>query len=448
MKQIKPALIPGLLLLAGVCFADVETKNLRCEYLVNPLGIDATRPRLSWIITANQRGEKQTAYQVLVASTERGLSQDQGDLWDSGKVASGETAQIEYAGRPLASRQSCYWKVRTWDRAGKSGAWSPAAQWHMGLLQPTDWSAKWIVAESPPAPAAGVLVIRKATYEGIEKGGAADVTAALTRLVKDNRLNVEVNNKNLGGDPAQNIVKRLRVEYELGGTPFTKEIDENQTLSIPEELAGVRYLRKPFQMKSPVQRAVLYATALGLYEVQLNGRCVGDHVLAPDWTDYRKRVRYQAYDVTALIQPGDNAIGALLANGWFSGRIGNGANQFFGKVPAFLAQLEVTFADGSTKRIATDSTWKSQRSPILTTDFMLGETHDARLEIKDWAKAGLDDSEWTTVAVRDESARKLEAQSHGARATDSRAELPERSRNRSPAVGFLTWVKTWSAWFA
>jgi alpha-L-rhamnosidase len=410
MKRLIHVLIPGLLLWAGVCLAGFETKNLRCEYLVNPLGLDATSPRLSWIITSNQRGEKQTAYQVLVASSAKLLKQDCGDLWDSGKVASDETSQIVYAGHPLISRQSCFWKVRAWDRAGQPGDWSPGAEWHMGLLNATDWSAQWIVAEPPPPPAAGTLVIRKATYEAIEKSGGADVTATLAQQVKDDHLKMEVNNKTLGIDPARDVVKRLRVEYELGGESFTKEIEENQTLAIPEEFASVRYLRKPFQLKARVQRAVLYATALGLYEVQLNGQRVGDHLLAPDWTDYRKRVRYQAYDVTKLVKRGDNALGALLANGWFSGRIGNGANQFFGKVPALLAQLEVTYADGSTEQIVTDPSWKSQRGPIVTTDFMLGETYDARLAIKDWAQPGLADCAWTPVAVRDESVRTLEAQ--------------------------------------
>jgi alpha-L-rhamnosidase len=137
MKRITRPLILGLMLLTGVCFADVEPKNLRCEYLINPLGIDAPQPRLSWILDSARRGEKQTAYQVLVASTLKLLEQDQGDLWDSGKVASDETAHVGYAGRPLTSRQSCFWKVRAWDRDGKPGDWSPVAQWHMGLLQPT-----------------------------------------------------------------------------------------------------------------------------------------------------------------------------------------------------------------------------------------------------------------------------------------------------------------------
>jgi alpha-L-rhamnosidase len=400
--------VSGILMVANLCSAAVE--SLRCEYLVNPLGIDAANPRLSWVMTSSRRGERQTAYQILVASSTKQLANDKGDLWDSGKVSTDETLQIEYGGSPLASRQSCYWKVRVWDRDDKPGAWSPVAQWHMGLLQTNDWSARWITAEPPPAPSQGTLVIRRAIYEAIEKSGAADVTAALARQVKENRLSVEVNNKNLGIDPAQNLVKRLRVEYELGGKSFTKEIGENQRLVIPPEPDGVRYMRKPFALKSPVQRAVLYATALGLYEVRLNGQRVGDHVLAPDWTDYRKRVRYQAYNVTTLLKRGDNAIGALLANGWFSGKIGNGANQFFGKVPALLAQLEVTYADGRTERIVTDASWKSHASPILASDFMLGEDYDARLEVKDWDQPGLDESKWVPTTVRDESSRKLEAQ--------------------------------------
>jgi alpha-L-rhamnosidase len=272
MTQITKALIAGLLLWAGVCFANAETKHLRCEYLVNPIGIDATHPRLSWILDSDERGARQTAYRSLVASTPELLKKNQGDLWDSGKVMSDASAQIVYAGKSLGSRQSCYWKVRAWDHEGKAGVWSSVAQWHMGLLQPGDWSAQWIVAEALSAPTAGKLVIRKATYEAIGTNLQADVTTALAGQVKDNRLSVEASNKNLGGDPAPNVVKRLRVEYELDGKIHTKEIAENQTLSIPEELASVRYVRKPFQLKSPVQRAVLYATALGLYEIQLRIR--------------------------------------------------------------------------------------------------------------------------------------------------------------------------------
>ncbi len=410
MNPSKFILTLGTLLLAGLCSAEIATKNLRCEYLADPLGVDATSPRLSWILTSNQRGEKQAAYRVLVASSAKMLNQNTGDLWDSGRVASDESSQIVYGGRPLSSRQSCFWKVQAWDRDGKPGAWSPVARWQMGLLAPSDWNAQWITAEPPASAASAELVIHRATYEAVGNNAMADVTAALARQVKGNRLSVQVNNKSLGVDPARNLVKRLRVEYELGGKSMTNETDEDQTLVLPEDSEAVPYLRKEFELQPAIRRAVLYTTALGLYEVRLNGRRVGDHVLAPDWTDYRKRVRYQAYDVTALLHSGSNAIGTLLANGWFSGHIGNGGNAFFGKVPAFAAQLEVTYADGRTEQVVTDASWKSRRSPILASDFMLGEDYDARLEVKGWDQPGLAESNWTTVGVRDESARQLEAQ--------------------------------------
>jgi alpha-L-rhamnosidase len=123
--------------------------NLRCEYLANPLGIDVARPRLSWIIESNRRGERQTAFQVLVASSEELLKKDQGDLWDSGKVASDQSILLEYAGKPLESQKFCYWKVRIWDQDGKASHWSDRAFWSMGLLQPDDWEAKWITHPDP-----------------------------------------------------------------------------------------------------------------------------------------------------------------------------------------------------------------------------------------------------------------------------------------------------------
>ena len=411
MKRSKHILTFGAMLLAGVCSAAVTTKNLRCEYLADPLGIDAGSPRLSWILASDQRAERLTAYQVLVASSAEQLNADTGDLWDSGKVASDESAQIAYAGKGLVSRERCFWKVRAWDHDGQAGAWSSVAQWQMGLLAPTDWNAQWIVPKASASAASAPLVIRRATYETVVAGPAADVTAALKKQIEQGHLKMVVNNTTMGVDPAYNVVKRLRVEYEFGGKTFKRVVDENQTLVLPGASSGVPYLRKAFELKAPVQRAVLYASALGLYEVHINGQRVGDHVLAPDWTDYRKRVRYQAYDVTALVHAGGNAIGSLLANGWFSGHIGNGGNEYFGKEPAFLAQLEVTYADGHTETVAgTDATWKSHDSPILSSDFMLGEDYDSRLEIKGWDQADLDEGKWGPVGVRDESARKLEAQ--------------------------------------
>ena len=148
--------------LAAMCLAGIQAAygadltNLRCEYRTDPLGIDAARPRLSWVITSDRRGERQTAYQVLVASSDEILKKDQGDQWDSGKVASDQSIQVEYAGKPLASRAVCHWKVRVWLSDGKPSAWSRPALWTMGLVKPEDpssqgsaaagWQAKWVKA--------------------------------------------------------------------------------------------------------------------------------------------------------------------------------------------------------------------------------------------------------------------------------------------------------------
>ena len=306
--RIKPILVLGMMLMTQLCPAAITTKDLRCEYLHDPLGIDATCPRLSWIITSNRRGEMQTAYQILVASSPELLRGGQGDLWDSGKVLLDESSQIVYAGTPLVSREMCFWKVRTWDRDGNPGDWSPAAKWSMGLLQPTDWSAGWITRPSGAPGADTSFVIHRAIYETVTGSNGVDVTAALVKKIKQGQLQIDVNNKDIGVDLSGSVMKQLLVDYEDHGHAFTREIRENQTLRLPEA-SWVPYLRKSFALSSPVQRAVLYVTALGLYEVHINGQRVGDHVLAPDWTDYRKRVRYQAYDVTGLLKPGNNAIG-------------------------------------------------------------------------------------------------------------------------------------------
>ena len=145
MHKVFLALI-GLCLFQAVAVADsaAVVEYPRCEYKVNPLGTDAVEPRLSWEMSDARRGAKQTAYQVLVASTPEKLAADEGDLWDSGKVASDQSTQIAYAGKPLQSRMQCHWKVRLWDAAGEPTAYGKPALWTMGLLKPEDFKAKWI----------------------------------------------------------------------------------------------------------------------------------------------------------------------------------------------------------------------------------------------------------------------------------------------------------------
>jgi alpha-L-rhamnosidase len=151
MFKYLPILVPALVVSTSVSQAAV-VQHLRCEYRKDPLGIDAVRPRLSWQIASDRRGDRQTAYQVLVASSPEALARDQGDSWDSGKISSNQSLQLDYAGRPLSSRQRCFWKVRVWDWDGKPSAWSAPAEWAMGLLAADEWKAQWIAAAADLSP--------------------------------------------------------------------------------------------------------------------------------------------------------------------------------------------------------------------------------------------------------------------------------------------------------
>ncbi len=303
--------------------------QLRCEYLVNPLGVGVRQPRLSWIVESKDRGAMQRAYQIRVASSPQALAADTGDLWDSGKIESDETLHIAWAGKPLASGQRVWWNVCVWDGQGQATTSEPAT-FQMGLLEPSDWKARWIgKSESPPD----------------------------------------------------------------GPLP-----------SLPPAL-----LRKSFQLDKPIKHATAFVTALGLYELHLNGRTVGDHRLAPEWTNYHKRVQYQAYDVTPLLKTGDNAVGAMLADGWYAGRVGivqvTGKppwqlRAWYGNWPHLLVQLHVTYADGSQAVIVSDGSWKSTtEGPIRVACILDGERYDARKEMPGWDAPGFDDAKWQPVHV-------------------------------------------------
>ncbi len=139
---------------ATVAAGELSSTALRCEYAENPLGIDVAKPRLSWILQSAERGQAQTAYQVLAATAPAVLARDQGDLWDSGRVESAESLGIAYAGPALHSGQRVHWKVRVWDRDGRAGDWSEPAWWEMGLLHSGDWRGQWIgtPGERPERP--------------------------------------------------------------------------------------------------------------------------------------------------------------------------------------------------------------------------------------------------------------------------------------------------------
>jgi len=282
--------------------------HLTCEYRTDPRGVDAARPRLSWQLQSTLRGERQSAYRILVADSPQKLAGEHGSVWDSGKVFSGRSVTVRYGGPALASGQRCFWKVRVWDKGGKPSPDSPVGLWQMGLLRPSDWRASWISAPTP-------------------------------RDTKDDGLT----------------------------------------------LPPCPYLRKTFTLAKPVKHATLYATARGLYALNVNGRRVGDAVFAPGWTDYTRRIAYQTYNVTSQLHVGANALGAVLGDGWYGGYVGFGHRRdLYGDRPQLLAQLVIEYADGSRRTVVSDGSWRGATGPLLHSDFLQGEAYDARRAPSGW----------------------------------------------------------------
>lgn len=159
-------------------------------------------------------------------------------------------------------------------------------------------------------------------------------------------------------------------------------------------------LRKDFSTAGKVRSARVYATALGLYELYINGSRVSDQLFTPGWTSYNKRLQYQTYDVTEMLKDGNNAIGAVLGNGWYKGNlVWAGNKNLYGDKAALLLQLHVTYEDGNEDLILSDGSWKTSSGPILMSEIYHGETYDARLEKEGWSTAGYDDSSWESAAI-------------------------------------------------
>lgn len=307
----------------------ISIVKTKLEYRENPIGIDATRPRLSWIMKSGERGEVQTAYQIIASSTLARLQNNVGDLWDSGKVASSQSVLVPYAGaEPLESRQKVWWKVRIWDGQGQMSSWSDPAYWTMGLLQKEDWKANWI---------------GRAKRESAERLPPA-------------------------------------------------------------------YLRREFHVDKNIRQAVVYASALGLYTLLINGAKVTQDVLTPGWTDYNVRVQYQAYDVSDWLREGNNAIGAILGSGWYAGQVGQIDKNIYGDNPYLLVQLHIDYEDGTSVILVTDDRWRTSGGPILYSDMIMGEAYDARLELTGWSEADYNDRNWELPIIKDAYEGRLTAQ--------------------------------------
>ena len=180
---------------------------------------------------------------------------------------------------------------------------------------------------------------------------------------------------------------------------------------IEEDISGsppAPMLRREFRLDGSIERARAYVTAHGVYEMEINGKRVGNQVFSPGWTSYQNRLQYQTYDVTGLLHAGDNAVGVMLGDGWFRGYIGwSDQRNYYGDTLALLMQMEITYHNGETEIITTDTNWKASTGPILKSDIYNGEFYDARLEKDGWSMPGFDDSDWAGIRIADHDKSRL-----------------------------------------
>jgi alpha-L-rhamnosidase len=291
--------------------AEISVTHLRCEYLADPLGIDVPQPRLSWVVPNAVRGDMQTAYRIKVSSSRAG----NGDLWDSGKVASEQSIHVRYAGQPLQSGQRCFWTVETFGKDGASHGVSEVATWSMGLLNKSDWQGKWIHAT----------------------------------VASNNNAHI--------------------------------------------------WYRKKVVLDNKVDSAVAYVASRGFHELYINGKKVDDRVLAPTLTGYQKRIHYVTYDISQLLNKGENVIAVWYGPGWAN------FSSYNKGLRAIRAQVNVV-AGGKAMSVSTDSSWKWKLS---SSEHMFGwglrsaggeKIYAGRLE-PNWNTVGYDDSSWSSSTEAD-----------------------------------------------
>ncbi|MFS4482766.1 family 78 glycoside hydrolase catalytic domain [Hyunsoonleella sp. 2307UL5-6] len=295
------------------------------EGFKNPLGFYDAEPTFSWKLPVLDNNKSQSAYQIVVASSED-LLPDNADLWDSKKQDTDQSVWVKYDGKSLESRQKVYWQVKYWNQDEDASAWSDTNHFELGLLSNSDWQAQWI--------------------------------------------GLDTKKENVVGSQ-QNIVHRPQ------------------------------YLRKGFELSNDVASARLYITAKGVFDVAINGEDVSDDVMPPGYTPYKERIETITYDVSDLIESGQNTIGVEVAAGWHSGRLGWMKSLWIDtESPKMICQLELTMKDGAKEVIVSDETWKgTTNGPIRLSEIYDGETYNANLEMPNWATNNFSDKSWDTVST-------------------------------------------------
>ncbi len=311
----------------------LQVSRLRCEYQPHPLAVQTAAPALSWELQSPRRNVRQTAYQLLVADNPTQLDQNQGNVWDSGKVPSGASIQVSYAGRALRAAQTYYWKVKTWDNHGHASAWSAPAAWQMGLLAPADWhGATWIAYDQLPAERVNALPV----------DGAKDT-------YRDN-----------------NILPLLRKQFSakkpVRATLFISGLGQFEAL-LNGRKVGNHFLDPGWtKYDKQAQYVTFDVTNLVKSGPNVLGVLLGNgfYYVPPVKERYRKLKSAFGY-------------------------------------PKLLCRLALEYADGAREDVVSDASWKTTAGPIVFSSIYGGEDYNAGLEPPGWAAPGFKDQAWRPV---------------------------------------------------
>jgi alpha-L-rhamnosidase len=325
-------------LLSNVLYSQPLTvANPRCENRIDPIGVDAKQPRFSWELVSEQQNVLQTAYRIMVSDNPDFIYTNYGNCWDSKKVTSSASIQVQYRGSALKSAKSYYWKVMVWDNKGHASPWSALHTMTTGLFTTADWKgARWI---------------------------AYDVLPDSNKIVP---------------------FAHGRGKKEWGAR---KDI--------------LPLLRKTFTVHKPVRHATAFVCGLGQFEFSLNGKKIGDHFLDPGWTQYSKQALYVGFDIKSSLREGENAIGVALGNGFYyiPGERYRKLTGAYG-YPKMISRIFIEYTDGTSENIISDGSWTTAPSPVTFSSIYGGEDYDATLEQEGWDSPGFNHF-WRRVKITD-----------------------------------------------
>jgi alpha-L-rhamnosidase len=319
----------------------------------NPSTIETKQPVFSWVVDAEGFNKSQSAYQILVASSEENLNETDADVWNSKKVESNKSAFVKYQGQDLKAMKTYFWKVKIWDEQGSSSKWSAVQKFQMGLMDNKNWGdSKWIT------------------------------------LKNDTRT-----------------------------SPYQFRNYKTGRMKTPKKVNGfaASYFRNELKIDKKIENAQVYICGLGYYELFLNGEKVGDHVLDPAPSNYDKQAYYVNYDITSTLKSGKNAFGIILGNGFYGQNISwkrdpeSEKDMAYGP-PTVKCLVKLKYDDGSTKDFYTDENWKESTGPIVFNNIYGGDTYDANFELGNWTSVNFDDTSWGNAKIASPKLRTISAQ--------------------------------------